>query len=233
MLRLLLISLAVLALAACGARDPGPTQTAPAALENNATAAALPQATLPAPAATALAPEATATTPATAVPAASATAEPQPTAAPGLTAASGDPLLRTYRSLVAIQVNTALVAETVAQVQAGRIDQDEMQVAALALGALTQAVDEGLPGLTPPPELDAQWQAAVAHHAAVKALGARWLLGQVEVAEVSAALAPIQADLERLVSEADAVVAAQYGVSAAELTEHRVRLVQAVGGVFE
>jgi len=63
-------------------------------------------------------------------------------------------------------------------------------VAALALGALTQGVDEGLPGLTPPPELDAQWQAAVAHHEAVKALGARWLLGQVEVAEVSEAFEP-------------------------------------------
>ena len=233
MRRLLLTALTALALAACGARDPGPTQTAPVVLENNATAATLPQATLPAPAATAIAPLATATTAATALPLASATAAPQATAEPGLAAASSDPLLRTYRSLVAIQVNTALVAETVAQVQAGRIDQEEMQVAALALGALTQGVDEGLPGLTPPPELDAQWQAAVAHHEAVKALGARWLLGQVEVAEVSAALGPIQADLERLVSEADAAVAAKYGVSASELTEHRLRLVQAVGGVFE
>jgi len=73
----------------------------------------------------------------------------------------------------------------------------------------------------------------VALHEEVKALGARWLIGQMSVAEVAAAMDPIQAELERLVAEGDAAVASEYGVSAAELTEHRVRLVEAVGGVFE
>ncbi len=51
--------------------------------------------------------------------------------------------------------------------------------------------------------------------------------------DVNAAMGPIQTELERLVAEADQAVGAEYGVSAAELTEHRVRLVEAVGGVFE
>jgi hypothetical protein len=167
---------------------------------------------------------------------AASTATEAPTAAAttdAVAAVTGDPLLRTYRSMVAIQVNAALVGETVAQVQAGRIDPEEMPVAALALGALTQSVDDGLPGITPPAALATQWTEAVALHEEVKALGARWLIGQLSVAEVNAAMGPIQLELERLVAEADAAVGAAYNVSAAELTEHRVRLVEAVGGVFE
>jgi hypothetical protein len=94
-------------------------------------------------------------------------------------------------------------------------------------------VDEALPSVEPPPALAAQWDEAVAQHEAVKALGARWLIGQATVDEVAAALVPMRADLQRLLAEADAAVAAEYGVSAAELTEHRERLVSAVGGVFE
>ena len=217
---------AALTLAACGARGTTPpTQTAIVLVEGTspltspATDTAAPP-TASAPPSETTAPAATVTTPAA-------------TAAAGLDALSGDPLLRTYRSLVAIQVNAALVAETVGQVQAGRIDDDEMPVAALALGALTQSVDDGLPGVSPPPALAAQWQAAVARHEEVKALGAQWLIGQATVAEVAAALQPIRADLQRLLAEADSAVAAEYGVSAAELTEHRERMVAAVGGVFE
>lgn len=225
-----LASFVVLSLAACGGPAPiSPTQTVPVLVEGtsplateapvDATATrvsvAAPTETLPAPTSTV-------------VSTATATATPGPAEA-----LSGDPLLRTYRSMVAIQVNAALVAETVAQVQAGRLDEEEMPVAALALGALTQSVDEALPSVSPPPALARQWDEAFAQHEAVKALGARWLVRQATVAEVAAALVPIRADLQRLLAEADAAVAAEYGVSAAELTEHRERLVSAVGGVFE
>ena len=216
--------LCLLSLTACGGGGSPPAPTAAQLVQGT-----VPVATEATPADTVAAPMAEDT--ATATEALLPTAEPATESA--LTAAGTDPLLRAYRSMVAIQVNAALVGETVAQVQAGRIDPDEMPVAALALGALTQSVDEGLPGITPPAELAAQWDAAVALHEEVKALGARWLIGQMSVAEVAAAMDPIQAELERLVAEGDAAVASEYGVSAAELTEHRVRLVEAVGGVFE
>jgi hypothetical protein len=228
MRRGILFGLLAVGLAACGTRG------APAATATNAVLAAgtSPLATAPAATATVPAPAATLARTSTPLPAASPSAE-APTAEPGLPTVSGDPLLRTYRSMVAIQVNAALVAETVRQVQAGRLDPEEMPVAALALGALTQSVDEGVTGVAPPPALDAQWQAALAQHAQVKALGARWALGVVDVGDVSSALTPIQADLERLLAEADAAVASQYGVQAAELTEYRQKLVAAVGSVLE
>ena len=224
LLVLVLTALSLLSLAACGGAGTPPAPTAAPFVQGT-----VPVATETTPADTVAAPTAEET--ATATEALLPTAEPATESA--LTAAGADPLLRAYRSMVAIQVNAALVGETVAQVQAGRIDPDEMPVAALALGALTQSVDEGLPGITPPAALAAQWDAAVALHEEVKALGARWLIGQMSVAEVAAAMDPIQAELERLVAESDAAVASEYGVSAAELTEHRVRLVEAVGGVFE
>ncbi len=218
--------LCTLGLAACGGAAPGATQTAIVLVVGTS-----PLTTEAAPSETPLTP--TAVDAATLPPAPTATTAPAGSAEPSLPSASADPLLRTYRSLVAIQTNAALVAEALAQVQAGRLDPEEMPVAALAMGALTQAVDESLPSVTPPGSVKTQWEEAVARHEEVKDLGARWLLGQMEVAEVSAAMGPIQADLERLLVEAEAAVAAQYGVSAAELTAHRVRLVAAIGGVFE
>ena len=222
--------LCTLVLAACGGGAPGATQTAIGLVVGASPLTIL--ATEVPPIVTAMPPTAPNAEPATATlpPVPTATAG---TAQPGLPSASGDPLLRTYRSLVAIQMNAALVAEALGQVQAGRVGPDEMPVAALAIGAMTQAVDESLPSVTPPASVKAQWEAAVARHAEVKELGARWLLGQMDVPAVSAAMVPIQADLERLLVEAEAAVAAQYGVSAAELTAHRVRLVAALGNVFE
>lgn len=222
-----LIAFSLLGLAACGGGGPNvATQTAIVLVVGTSplVTEAPPSVTPEASTATA-APEASATTPPAATEAATTDAT--------LAVVTGDPLLRTYRSMVAIQMNAALVGETVAQVQAGRIDPEEMPVAALALGALTQSVDEALPGVAAPPELATQWQAALELHNEVKDLGARWLLGVVDVDDVNAAMGPIQTELERLVAEAEVVVGAEYGVSAAELTEHRVRLVAAVGGVFE
>lgn len=215
--------LCTLGLAACGGAAPGATQTAIVLVvgASSLTTEAAPSETP------------TAVNAATLPPAPTATTSPPGSAEPSLPSANADRLLRTYRSLVAIQMNAALVAEALAQVQAGRLDPEEMPVAALAMGALTQAVDEALPSVTPPGSMKTQWEQAVTRHEEIKDLGARWLLGQMEVAEVSAAMGPIQADLERLLVEAEAAVAAQYGVSAAELTAHRVRLVAAIGGVFE
>jgi hypothetical protein len=236
MRRLIPAALAIatsLALAGCGSfGGPAPTQTAIVLIQGTSplvnAATATPLATEPAnaPAATSTAVPADTPLPAT-------SAGPLSTAEAGLAGVTGDPLLRTYRSLVGIQLNAALVAEAVRQVDAGRVDQSELPVAALAVGALTQSVDETLPTTIPPPALASQWQAAVAQHEAVKDLGGQWLLGQMSLAEISAALSPIQADLQRLLAEADAVVAAEYGVEVLELTSHRERLVAAIGGVFQ
>jgi len=147
LLVLVLTALSLLSLAACGGAGTPPAPTAAPFVQGT-----VPVATETTPADTVAAPTAEET--ATATEALLPTAEPATESA--LTAAGADPLLRAYRSMVAIQVNAALVGETVAQVQAGRIDPDEMPVAALALGALTQSVDEGLPGITPPAELAAQ-----------------------------------------------------------------------------
>lgn len=217
-----LAAFSLLSLAACGGRGLSVATPTPVVLVVGTS-----------PLATEAPPSATAATVTEAPPATATTTPATTSTTPSVEAATGDPLLRTYRSLVAIQMNAALVGETVAQVRAGRINSEEMPVAALALGALTQSVDETLPGVTPPLVLAAQWTRAVALHEAVKDLGARWLLGAVDVDEVDAALGPIREELERLLAEADATVGAEYGVSAAELTEHRVRLVAAVGGVFE
>ena len=221
-----------LALTACGSFGGlAPTQTAIVLVQGTSPLASAATAT------TGVTAPTTTTAPAevtlTPMPAATASADPLATAETGLAGIEGDPLLRAYRSLIGIQLNATLVAEAVKQVQAGRVDQDELPVAALAVGALTQSVDESLPGTTPPPALTSQWQAAVALHEEMKALGAQWLIGQMSLADISAALTPIQADLQRLLAEADAVVAAEYNVEVGELTSHRERLVAAIGSVFE
>ena len=151
--------LCTLVLTACGGGAPGATQTAIVLVVGASPLTIL--ATEVPPTVTAMPPTAPNTEPATATlpPVPTATAG---TAQPGLPSASGDPLLRTYRSLVAIQMNAALVAEALGQVQAGRVGPDEMPVAALAIGAMTQAVDESLPSVTPPASVKAQWEAAVA-----------------------------------------------------------------------
>src|SRR5687767_9689494 len=128
MRRLILAGLAALALAACGTRG-GPAATPTAMVLAQGTS---PLATAAPPSATVAVPTDMPASTETPVLEVTATADGVPTAEPGLAAAGSDPLLRTYRAMVAIQLNAALVAETVTQVQAGRLDEEEMPVAALA-----------------------------------------------------------------------------------------------------
>lgn len=145
----------------------------------------------------------------------------------------GDPLLRAYRVMVAMQVNATFLADAAEATVAGEMEGDDIAVSALVFGALTQAVDEDVPGVAAPPELANAWTAALAAHEAIKGVSGQWLLGQLTAAQAGAALAPLQADLEAALVEADGVVAAGYFVQAASLTQYRARLTLAMEALFE
>jgi hypothetical protein len=110
---------------------------------------------------------------------------------------------------------------------------DDIPVAALVYGTLTQSVDDDVAGVTPPAALAAAWAAAQTAHAGVKLVAGQWLLGELTAAEMAGALAPLQADLEPALVLADAAVAEQYHVQAASLTGYRARLTLALKALFE
>jgi hypothetical protein len=176
-------------------------------------------------------------TPSTTV-APSTTPPPSPSPAPSATPVPqaetlGDPLLRAYQVMVSMQLTAALLAETAERVTAGELEADDTAVAGLAVAALVQSVDSAGVGVTPPPELAEAWQTALDAHTAVKAVAGDWLLGAVEAADLPAALAEPQADLEMALSDAEQVVAAAYAVDAAALTEYRQRIPLALERLFE
>lgn len=154
-------------------------------------------------------------------------------AAAAINTVLGDPLLRTYRVMVAMQVNATFLADAAEATVAGEMDGDDVAVSALVFGALTQSVDEDVPSVAAPPELANAWAAALAAHEGIKRVSGQWLLGQLSAAQVGEALAPLQADLEAALVEADGVVAAGYFVQAASLTQYRARVTLAMEALFE
>lgn len=220
--------MAGVSLAACAGRGMGAPTPTPIVIVAGTSLLA----TAEAASATPVAPAEIASVEATPIPAASDTAAPTATPDP-VTEALADPLLRTYRVMVSMQVNATLLAETAALVEAGQLEEDDTAVAALALGALTQSVDEDAPQVTPPPELDGAWQSAVAAHETIKAAAGQWLLGPADAGSLSESLAPSLADLEAALVQADGAVATAYGVDAAELTEYRQRIATTVKRLYE
>jgi hypothetical protein len=152
---------------------------------------------------------------------------------PDPAAVLGDPLLRTYRVMISMQVVGELLAETAARAQAGELDQEDTAVAALALGALVQSVDEDVPGVAPPDELAGAWQRAVAAHEAVKARAGEWLVGTQDIGSLGAALAPSLEELEAALGEADGVVASAYGMDGPRLTEYRAQIARALRRLYD
>jgi hypothetical protein len=221
--------LLVPALAACSGRGLGlaPTQT-PIVIIAGTSPFAEATDTAPPPTATGTLPPTDTPLP----PSPTATLAPSDTPGP-LPAALGDPLLRAYRVMVSIQVNAALLAATAASAEAGTLETDDTAVAALAMGSLTQSVDESIAGVAPPPELDGPWQTALAAHDAVKAVAGQWLLGGIELADVADALAQPQADLEAALTQADQVVAAAHDVDGGEMTRYRQQITRAIGRLYE
>jgi hypothetical protein len=225
-LRLATVGMVLLALAACARATPGALNTATpvlptVALDNTAAPTeAAPSATPAAPAGT--------DTPA----AAEATLEATEMAG-ALDTVLSDPVLQTYRVMLAMQVNAQFLADTVQATAAGTLEGDDAPVAALLFGTLTQSVDEDAAGVTPPPELTSAWQAALAAHEGVKALSGQWLLSEVSTAEMVTQLGSLQSNLEAALTDADTVVAATYHVQAASLTHYRERLRTAMETLFE
>jgi len=217
-----------LALAACGAPAVTPTAVgATLAPERTPTLLSAGPSATPAPANTEAAPVVTKFVDASATPEATDAAD------AAMDAVLGDPVLRTYRVMVAMQVNAMFLANTAQATVTGEMEGDDIPVSVLVFGALTQSVDEDAAGVAPPPELAAAWQAALAAHAGIKQVSGQWLLGQLSTAEVLTALAPLQADLEAALVQADAAVAVTYDVQAASLTEYRARVTLALEKLFE
>ncbi len=232
-MRARLIGLMVLAfmLAACGAPTATPTVVvANVAPASTATAAGLEASATPAPAATDALLVVTKFVEASATPAATDAAD---EAEAAIGAVLGDPLLRTYRVMVSMQVNATFLADTAKATVAGEMEGDDLPVSVLVFGALTQSVDEDAVDVTPPPELAAAWPAALAAHEGIKRVSGQWLLQQLSAAEVLTALTPLQADLEAALVAADNAVAGTYHVQAASLTEYRARVTLALEKLFE
>jgi len=220
-----------LALAACGAPAVTPTAVgATLAPERTPTLLSAGPSATPAPANTEAAPVVTKFVDASATPEATNAAD---AADAAMDAVLGDPVLRTYRVMVAMQVNAMFLANTAQATVTGEMEGDDIPVSVLVFGALTQSVDEDAAGVAPPPELAAAWQAALAAHAGIKQVSGQWLLGQLSTAEVLTALAPLQADLEAALVQADAAVAVTYDVQAASLTAYRARVTLALEKLFE
>jgi hypothetical protein len=137
--------------------------------------------------------------------------------------------------MVSMQVTGELLAETAARAQAGELDDEDTAVAALALGALVQAVDEDVPAVTPPAELAGAWQRAAAAHEAVKSTAGAWLLATAspDAGSLGAALAPSLAELEAALVEADGVVARTYGMDGPRLTEYREQITRALRRLYD
>jgi alkanesulfonate monooxygenase SsuD/methylene tetrahydromethanopterin reductase-like flavin-dependent oxidoreductase (luciferase family) len=125
-------------------------------------------------------------------------------------------------------------------VAAGELDAEDQAVAFIALTALTQAVDEDLPGFEPPAELiapppsgAAPWPAALAAHEEVKAIAARLALGLLDAPAARAELASPLAALETALVAADAAVSSQFGVDGPRLTEYRHQINRAAQRLYD
>jgi hypothetical protein len=215
--KLIRLALPVLFLAACSQPTVTPTATVPAATS-------LPTAV-----------------PATATPAITATRAPvvsetllPPSATPEASPARpSDALLRAYRLMISMQVNAVLFNETATRVAAGELDTEDLAVAFVALTALTQAVDEDLPGFVPPAELAEPWETALAAHNEVKSIAGRLTIGLLDAAAARDALAVPITNLETALVSADEAVSTQFGVSGPRLTEYRHQISRAAQRLYD
>ncbi len=219
-----------LALAACSAPTAAPATVTPLSVVLTATPPAAEPSATAAPAETEAAPAASATPTELGQAPEAAT---QTAAEDALDTLLDDPVLSTYRVMVSMQVNATFLADTAQATAAGAMEGDDIPVAALVYGTLTQSVDDQVAGVTAPPELGGAWAAALAAHQGVKQVAGQWLLGELTPAEMAGALAPLQTDLEAALVQADAAVAAAYHVQAASLTGYRARLTLALERLFE
>jgi hypothetical protein len=219
-------------LAACGGPTPTPTATnfvvSTELVAATATPAPPDTTATPAPTQTEAAVVEPSVTPITEV-----TVAVTPVASDELNGLLGDPVLRTYRIMVSMQVDATFLQDTAEATLAGEMEGDDTPVAALVYGALTQAIDEDVATVTPPPELADAWAAALAAHENIKQVAGQLLFGQLSAAEVIDALAPYQADLDAALIEADAAVAETYHVQPTSLTQYRARVTEALEKLFE
>lgn len=141
-------------------------------------------------------------------------------------------ILQAYKVLLFIQVNTNLLEETAAKVNAGELTGFDSFGALVAVMAFIKGVDDFIPQITPPDLIKSYWDQAVFIHKEIKGLGGRWFEKEIDSTIVLEEIQPYLLQIDRIMTDLDNDLASHYGFEAKELQQIREEAIQSVNEVF-
>ena len=142
-------------------------------------------------------------------------------------------ILQTYGNMVLIQSELGLLHETAVKVRDGELEGFESFGALIAVASLVNAIDENLPQIGPVPPLTETWDEMLAIHESVKDVTARWFNKDIASPEVIEELTPLMADVEEIMSRAEARLTQVYGLPQKELEAWRCQAVEDLSSAFD
>ena len=132
-----------------------------------------------------------------------------------------------YKAMIVIQSNAAILTEAARLVAQGEVSNAPAAVDLFTISALIETVDSELGSIQPVPVLKDSWQQVVRDHHQVSGILRRWLNNDIGAQQVETEMAPINADLETTISQAEQSLGSAYGFPPNVLSIQRRQILQA------
>jgi len=157
------------------------------------------------------------------------TPEPPP---PSVAVEITDEAKQTYLAMLLIQIDAEFLMEAAERTKSGDLEGFEQFGSLIVIAALIKGVDESLPEISPPPNLNTQWADALSVHEQAKSLLARWFNDEMNSSDVTSELGPLLMAIDASLLQAEEIIAAEYGLDPEELSSERDRILESLPEVF-
>lgn len=157
----------------------------------------------------------------------------EPTAVPKAAQPLAEAVQQQYTALLLLQGSAAMLDETAAQIQAGKLQGFDGFGRLIVIGGLLKAVDEKLTQTTPVAALEPAWAEAKVATTQLRGMVGDWLDKKISSKEVPELVGPIQQNLEQVISKAENNLAMEYGSDSAELSRIRKQAVDQLRAIAE
>lgn len=131
------------------------------------------------------------------------------------------PVQKGYGNLVLIKGIAVMLDDSAHQVETGQLKGFESLGRLLAIGTLYKAVDENIAKDAPDPALQAAWEQARIILPKLRDVVAQWSNKKITAADVPGLTAPIEADIDQMLTTAESDLSSAYGADPAKLKELR------------
>jgi hypothetical protein len=151
---------------------------------------------------------------------------------PALAEELKDRILRTYGTIVLIQLDaegTNAIADGLAS---GELGNFEAAIMRLGVATIVQTVEELIPELSPPAELADAWEAALQVHEETKDVLRRWFDDEIDSGQVLEVMQSILRDAEDAARDAEAAIEGAWQIAAEELSAKRDEVLREFEALF-